>query len=51
VVTTPAGATLYAFDKDQNGKSNCYDDCAKHWPPLIAMSSAKPLADVAHAPH
>jgi predicted lipoprotein with Yx(FWY)xxD motif len=41
VVTTVAGATLYTFDEDQNGQSSCYDDCAKHWPPLIALSAAK----------
>ena len=41
VVTTVAGATLYTFDGDQNGDSSCYDDCAKHWPPLIALSTAK----------
>jgi len=41
VVTTVAGATLYTFDDDQNGESSCYDDCARHWPPLIALSTAK----------
>ena len=41
VVTTVAGATLYTFDDDQNGESSCYDDCAKHWPPLIALSTAR----------
>ena len=41
VLTTVAGATLYTFDDDQNGESSCYDDCAKHWPPLIALSTAK----------
>jgi predicted lipoprotein with Yx(FWY)xxD motif len=41
VVTTVAGATLYMFDEDQNGESTCYDDCAKQWPPLIALSTAK----------
>jgi predicted lipoprotein with Yx(FWY)xxD motif len=41
VVTTVAGATLYTFDDDRNGESSCYDECAKHWPPLIALSTAK----------
>ena len=41
VVSTIAGATLYTFDQDQNGRSSCYDDCAKHWPPLIALGTAK----------
>ncbi len=42
VVTTRLGATLYTFDKDLNGQSSCYDDCAEHWPPVIAMIGAKP---------
>ncbi|WP_432689307.1 COG4315 family predicted lipoprotein [Pseudooceanicola sp. C21-150M6] len=31
-----AKMTLYTFDKDADGQSNCYDMCAKNWPPLIA---------------
>lgn len=27
--------TLYTFDKDEMGVSNCYDDCATKWPPLM----------------
>ena len=28
--------TLYTFDKDEQGvKSNCYDQCATNWPPLL----------------
>lgn len=30
------GATLYTFDKDTKGKSNCADTCAQKWPPAIA---------------
>ena len=36
VMTTPAGRTVYTFDKDQAGRSNCYDACAMHWPPVLA---------------
>jgi len=36
------GMTLYTFKKDKMGVSNCYDDCAKNWPPLKAASDAKP---------
>ena len=25
--------TLYTFDKDETGKSNCYDQYAVNWPP------------------
>src|SRR5690606_35037037 len=30
------GATLYTFDQDTPGKSNCNDNCAKNWPPALA---------------
>ncbi|TCU10478.1 COG4315 family predicted lipoprotein [Rhizobium sullae] len=35
------GMTLYTFKKDTKGVSNCYDQCAKNWPPLKAASDAK----------
>lgn len=28
------GRTLYVFDRDEQGQSACYDDCAANWPPL-----------------
>ena len=37
--------TLYTFAKDQPGVSNCYDNCAKNWPPLMAAADAKPMGD------
>lgn len=42
VMTTPEGSTVYTFDRDQVGKSNCYGDCARHWPPVLATSGAQP---------
>ena len=42
VMTTPQGNTVYTFDKDQSGKTNCYGECAKHWPPVTAAADAKP---------
>ena len=30
VMTTLGGRTVYTFNKDQPGKSNCYEACAKH---------------------
>ena len=30
------GMTLYTFKKDTAGVSNCYDQCATNWPPLVA---------------
>lgn len=41
VWTNSKGMTLYTFDKDSMGKSNCYDKCAVNWPPLKARASAK----------
>ena len=40
------GMTLYTFDKDEAGKSNCNGDCAKAWPPAMAMESDKPVGDL-----
>ncbi|MGH8875920.1 MAG: SCO0930 family lipoprotein [Stackebrandtia sp.] len=34
VLVDSEGQTLYMFKKDKNGKSACYDDCEKKWPPL-----------------
>jgi len=42
VMTTPQGSTVYTFDKDQIGKSNCYGDCARNWPPVLASDGAQP---------
>ena len=41
VLATPAGATLYTFDKDVagSGKSTCNAQCATNWPPLAAQAS------------
>jgi predicted lipoprotein with Yx(FWY)xxD motif len=35
------GMTLYVFDKDTTGTSNCNDQCATNWPPLMAAAGAK----------
>jgi predicted lipoprotein with Yx(FWY)xxD motif len=32
------GMTLYTFDKDTDGKSNCNGPCAASWPPLAASA-------------
>ena len=34
--TNPKGHTLYTFDKDTDGVSNCNGGCAKKWPPVKA---------------
>lgn len=44
-LTDPKGMTLYTYDKDTNGVSNCYSACATTWPPYLqtgATSSALP---------
>ncbi|GGF45754.1 hypothetical protein GCM10011321_40280 [Youhaiella tibetensis] len=45
VLTDANGMTLYTFDKDEAGKSNCYDQCASNWPPLAADASAAAEGD------
>jgi predicted lipoprotein with Yx(FWY)xxD motif len=39
------GMTLYIFDRDTSGKSNCNGQCATNWPPLQAATDAKPSGD------
>jgi predicted lipoprotein with Yx(FWY)xxD motif len=41
VFTDDKGMTLYTYDKDAKGKSNCNDQCAKAWPPFAAAADAK----------
>ena len=45
ILTDAKGMTLYTFGKDQAGVSNCNDNCAKNWPPLMAPADAKPMGD------
>ncbi|KIC35710.1 hypothetical protein RA27_22595 [Ruegeria sp. ANG-R] len=33
--------TLYTFDKDEAGKSNCYGECAQKWPPLTSTEEVE----------
>jgi len=37
------GMTLYIFDKDTAGKSNCSAGCAVTWPPFMATGAATTL--------
>ncbi|MER8546860.1 hypothetical protein [Mesorhizobium sp. M0684] len=41
IYTDASGMTLYTYDKDEAGKSTCYDKCAANWPPLKADANAK----------
>ena len=42
VVTTPTGQTVYTFDQDVPGRSNCYGDCISYWQPVFAPPGAVP---------
>lgn len=45
VLTDSKGMTLYTFDRDAAGKSNCNGQCAQAWPPLMASADAKASGD------
>jgi predicted lipoprotein with Yx(FWY)xxD motif len=36
ILTDVNGMTLYLYTRDAPGQSNCYDGCARAWPPLLA---------------
>lgn len=38
----PEGMTLYRFNQDEPGLSNCYDQCAANWPPLLIEEGQRP---------
>jgi predicted lipoprotein with Yx(FWY)xxD motif len=42
VLTTANGMTVYVYDRDTPGRSNCYDQCAAYWPPAYAPGGAAP---------
>lgn len=46
LLTGPQGLTLYAFNKDAAGVSNCYDACATNWPPLLVSHLPSAAADL-----
>jgi predicted lipoprotein with Yx(FWY)xxD motif len=39
------GKPLYTYEADAAGKSSCYADCAKEFPPLVADAHAKASGD------
>lgn len=45
IITSPAGMTLYTFDRDTAGKSACTGSCASNWPPLMAQAGDQPEGD------
>ena len=38
------GMTLYEFANDEANMSNCYDQCAENWPPLLVQPGEMPIA-------
>ena len=38
-VTDSSGMSLYTFDEDTVGVSNCYGECAVNWPPYLVGDS------------
>lgn len=40
VLTDAAGRTVYTFDKDEPGKSNCSGGCLTLWPAFVAKPEA-----------
>ena len=45
VLVDAAGRTLYTFDKDAPGKSNCTGGCLAAWPGFIAKPEAAPAGE------
>jgi predicted lipoprotein with Yx(FWY)xxD motif len=39
------GMTLYIYTKDTPGVSNCTDQCAQNWPPLLVQQGETPTLD------
>ena len=36
------GMALYTFTRDEPGVSNCVDQCAANWPPLLVAEGVQP---------
>jgi predicted lipoprotein with Yx(FWY)xxD motif len=45
ILTDTAGMSLYVFDKDTQGVSNCNGQCADNWPPLNATADDQAEGD------
>jgi predicted lipoprotein with Yx(FWY)xxD motif len=44
ILTDGQGVTLYLFTRDAPSQSNCYDQCAAAWPPLLVDEGQEPAA-------
>lgn len=45
VLADENGMTLYTYDRDEPGVSNCVDTCIQNWPALTADDDATPQGD------
>lgn len=36
-----AGQAIYLFDKEKSDESECYDECAAEWPPVLSEADPK----------
>jgi predicted lipoprotein with Yx(FWY)xxD motif len=45
ILTDAKDMTLYIGDKDAVGVSNCYDQCAVNWPPLLVPADTEVSGD------
>jgi predicted lipoprotein with Yx(FWY)xxD motif len=45
ILTDAKGMTLYTWDKDAAGVSNCYDQCSTNWPPVLVDAATAVTGD------
>jgi predicted lipoprotein with Yx(FWY)xxD motif len=45
ILLTEARMSVYTSENDAPGKSNCHDDCALVWQPLVAPAAARPQGE------
>jgi len=45
ILTDAKDMTLYIWDKDAVGVSNCYEQCAVNWPPLLVPADTAVAGD------
>jgi predicted lipoprotein with Yx(FWY)xxD motif len=46
ILTDSSGMTLYIFDRDTEGVSNCPGGCLGNWPPLLTEYGAVAIGDI-----
>jgi len=45
VLADASGMTLYTYDRDAAGKSNCNGKCSVNWPPMKADGAGQPAGN------